>query len=169
MTAVTSRRIFAWLFLLCVMLLGVGFYVEYVDGILPCPLCVLQRFAYGAVAVVALIAWLHRYKGGASHVYGLLSFLFAGCGVALAWRQVWLQGLPPSADAACVPGLTYLFKVFPFTKAMMIILKGTADCALVHWTLFGFTMAEWSLACFVAIALVTLWQLFCPIRSRLFR
>jgi len=32
------------------------------------------------------------------------------------------------------------------------VLSGSGECAEVNWTLFGFSMPEWTLLCFVLLA-----------------
>lgn len=166
-----SKVRFFWfvLLLFVICLLAVGFYVEYVEGILPCPLCVLQRFAYAGVGLMALLGLLWPYKAWGYRFFAVLALLFSSLGIALATRQVWLQHQVLDPNAPCVPGLRYLFKVFPFTRALEIALRGTTDCGQVTWQLWGFSMAEWSLICFASLAIAALVLLFWPTpRQRLF-
>jgi protein dithiol:quinone oxidoreductase len=166
MTIKTSRRIFALVFLGCVALVGLGYYVEYVEGVMPCPLCIMQRFAYCAVGIIALLACLHRYKACGGRVYAFLGLVFSCAGLGMAWRQVWLQHAPSDSAAACIPGLTYLYKTFPFFRATKMALQGSAECGQIHWTLWGYSMAEWSLCCFILLAVVMFWILSAPCRAK---
>jgi disulfide bond formation protein DsbB len=38
----------------CTGLVGASFYVQHVLGVEPCPLCIIQRFTYLALAIVFL-------------------------------------------------------------------------------------------------------------------
>lgn len=155
--ALLGRRTLPWLFIAvpvgCVLLLLMGFYVEYTDGILPCPLCVLQRFAYGLVGLAALVGVISQ---SARCVSAWSAAVFSLLGAGFAWRQVYLQVQPANPNASCVPGLSYLFHMFPFPKAVQLALTGTADCAKVHWALWGLSMARLSLIAFGCLLLLTL-------------
>ena len=73
----TSRWVFAGIFLVCAALLAVAFYMEHVMGLEPCPLCWLQRFGFMGAGLVALLAFLHGPSGWGIRVYGLLLALWA--------------------------------------------------------------------------------------------
>jgi len=96
--------------LLCAALLGYGYYLEYVEFLDPCNLCKLQRVAFMAVILFAVIGMVHGSTGAASRVYHLLIALSATAGAALAGRQVWLvrgnrAGEPDLGHQRLPPGL----------------------------------------------------------------
>src|SRR4249919_3667871 len=83
-------------FAVAAALLAYAVFAQYGQLFDPCPLCIFQRIAMAAVGVVGLAAALHNPRGRAGRVaWGLLAFLAAAIGVALAGRHVWLQHLPP--------------------------------------------------------------------------
>lgn len=145
-------------FLGCATLLAVGLYLEHVEGLEPCPLCVVQRVAFVAVGLVALIAALHGPQRGGRRVYAGLTLLFAAGGAATAGRQIWLQTLPPDQLPACLPSLDYMLEALPFQDILRLLLHGTADCAEVTWSLLGLSIPEWSLLAFAACGAVALFQ-----------
>ncbi|MDF1760686.1 MAG: disulfide bond formation protein B [Coxiellaceae bacterium] len=147
------RTFFAVLFVACVVLLSVGYYIQYADGLLPCTLCIFQRVAYAATGVIALLGVIIPYRRNGFRVIAFFGLLTSLAGVGLAWRQVWLQHQPLDPNAPCMPGLSYLFQVFSFPRALGMALQGTADCGQIRWTLWSLSMAEWSLVCFVGLAL----------------
>ena len=73
--------------LACALLLGFGYYLQYVRGLEPCPLCLVQRGFFYAVGVVFIIAAFHRPARIGAAVYATLAFLFAAGGAATAARQ----------------------------------------------------------------------------------
>lgn len=83
----------------------------------------------------------------------------AAGGLAAAGRQVWLQHLPPELVPACGPSLEYMLETFPFAEALKMLILGDGNCAEVDWTFIGFSMAEWSLAWFIAFFCAAMWQL----------
>jgi disulfide bond formation protein DsbB len=64
----------------------IGFAVYYLQGVLgllPCPLCVMQRIAFLLFGVTALIAGLHRPGGTLRWLYLVLLQLWAAAGAVV--------------------------------------------------------------------------------------
>jgi len=112
-----------------------------------------------AVLAVCAIATLHGPRGGARVAYAIGTLLFAAGGAAIASRQVWLQHLPADKVPACGPGLFFMLENFPLAQTLKRLFSGSGECAVVDWTFLGLSIAEWSLACFVALALYAAWLL----------
>jgi disulfide bond formation protein DsbB len=141
----------------CAALLGYGFYLQYHDGQDPCPLCLVQRGFYFALLFIFLIAAIHGPRKVGMVLYGLLAFVVAAGGAAVAGRQVWLQHLPPDQVPKCGPDLYYMLDNLPIAKVVTNLLKGSGQCAEVTWRFLGLSIAEWSLAWFVIFAVLSLW------------
>lgn len=153
----TTRSAFALAALACALLLGFGYYLQYGQGLEPCPLCLLQRGFFYAVAAVCLAAALHdRWP----MFYGVLAALLSSGGAAVAGRQVWLQHLPPDKVPQCGPDLFFMLENFPLSRTLTTLVSGTGECAKVDWTFLGLSIAEWSLGWFVGLALYALWLAF---------
>ena len=140
--------------LACVGLLAYGYYLQYFEGQDPCPLCLLQRGSYYALIVVFAAAALHNPARKGRIAYGVAAFLAAGSGVGVATRQVYLQHLPPEQVPACGPDLFFMMDNLPIARTLQLLFRGSGQCAEVKWTFLGFSIAEWSLAWFVAFALL---------------
>lgn len=143
-----TRTIFLTGAAICLALIGAALYFQYVMGLDPCPLCILQRICVIALGVVWLGAGLHNPGSAGVRVYGVLTILIAAIGAGVAGRQVWLQHLPADQVPACGPGLEYIIETFPMHEALGIILRGSGDCAEVDWTFLGLSMAGWMLVVF---------------------
>src|SRR5262245_1254513 len=141
----------------CALLLGFGFYLQYAKGLEPCPLCLVQRAFFVAVMAVCLIAAIHRPRRLGAAVYGVLAALFALGGAAVAGRQVWLQHLPADKVPQCGPDLFFMMENFPLSRTLKTLFSGTGECAAVDWTFLRLSIAEWSLICFGALFLYSLW------------
>ena len=139
----------------CALLLAVGYYLQHVRGLEPCPLCLVQRGFFYAVLVACLVGALH---GRWLAFYAALAALFAAGGAATAGRQVWLQHLPPDKVPQCGPVLFFMLDNFPLSRTLRTLVTGTGECAVVDWTFVGLSIAEWSLAWFVALALFLSWR-----------
>lgn len=164
--SLTPRLLFAATALACAGLLAYGYYLQYHDGLEPCPMCIFQRLCFMGVLVICAIGAIHGPRGAGRLVYGGLTVLVALVGGGIAARQVWLQHLPEDRVPACGPGLEYMLEMYPLADVIRKALRGSGDCALVDWTFLGLSIAEWSLACFTLVAFVHLHQLVRGARER---
>ena len=152
-----SRAGFAAAFLICAGLLGFAYYLQYVEQQNPCPLCMVQRVAFYALAAVFLLGALHGPARRGVMVYSLLAFVVAALGAAVAARHVWLQNLPTHLVPSCGPGLEYMIKRFPLANVLTKVLMGSGECAEAGWKFLGLTIAGWSLLWLVALGLFALY------------
>jgi len=155
-----SPRIFySIIFVICASLLGFGLYLEHSVGLEPCPLCIFQRVAYIVIALFALIAVIHNPRKLFERIYTGLILITSLCGAGIAGRQVWLQHLPEDKIPECGPGLEYMLDAFPLTDALRMILSGSGECAEVQWTFLSFSIAEWSILCFIGFVIASVMML----------
>ena len=151
------RLVSAVLVLCSIIGLTFALYLEHVQGLEPCPLCVFQRVGLIGMGLIALLAFIHNPISNAmKRGYALLAAVAIGWSVAVAARHVWLQHLPPS----CGPGLNYLVDALPFNAVLKEVLSGSGECAVIDWTFLGQSLPFWSLIYFSLILLICLWQLF---------
>ena len=153
MTSIKTRTIFLLVFLCCLGLISFGLYLQHVDGLEPCPLCILQRYAFVAIGLVALVAGIHGPKKIGMRLYGIGIALFSLAGITVASRHVWLEHLPKNEAPACGPGLDFIVDSFPLSKALPMIFKGSGECAEVQWRFLGLSISEWALAWFLLFLL----------------
>ena len=151
-----DRRLYLFIVLACLSLLGFGYYLQFVQDLDPCPLCILQRVAYLGVGLVCLMGFLH---GSATRIYNALALVCALAGAAIATRQVWLQHLPPERVPECGPGLDFILQAFPIFDALKLIFTGSGECAETVWTFLSLSIAEWSLFWFCALSALLLYHL----------
>src|SRR5881396_992508 len=101
------RWVFAAIFAVCAAMIGYALFLQEYQGLEPCPMCILQRYAFVAIAVVALVAAIH----------GPLVALFAIAGAGVAMRHSWLQHFPPAMET-CGTDLEFLINTFPLSQAL---------------------------------------------------
>lgn len=152
----TPRIWFFLGFLGCVGLLGVGAILQFVEHLEPCPLCISQRIAILLVGLVFLSAAIHN---SGIKIYALAGMIVALCGAAISIRHIWIQHLPPDEVPECGPGLSYVFENFPLADTIKLMLNGTGDCAKIDWTMFGLSIPELTLMAFIALALLSVFQI----------
>lgn len=149
----TPRTIYAAVFVACTALIGFALYLQHAQALEPCPMCILQRYAFIAIAAVALIAAIQNPRGRALVVYSGSVVLFALTGGGIAARHSWLQHFPVKSFS-CGADLGYLLNTFPLAKALPAIFSGTGECSKVEWRILGLSIPEWALVWFAIFAAV---------------
>lgn len=151
-----ARPLFFALFVTCFGLLGAGLYLQHVVGLQPCPMCIMQRYAFVVVGLIALTASLQGPGTTGARIYAGLIGLAALTGAGIAARQSWMQIYPPEFPE-CGPGLEYMLDSFPLGQSLPMIFRGAGDCSAIDWTFLGLSLANWSLICFGATLVFAGW------------
>jgi protein dithiol:quinone oxidoreductase len=138
-------------FAACAALIGYALFVQYVQGLEPCPLCILQRVAVMVVGALFLIAALHNPAERGARVYGVLIDLAALAGIIVAARHMWIMAQPPGSVAECGASLDYMMDVLPLHEVLMKVLSGSGECAKLDWQFAGLNMPTWVLMTLVAL------------------
>ncbi|MCF8161139.1 MAG: disulfide bond formation protein B [Polaromonas sp.] len=151
------RRVFAFLSLVCLAMLAFGLYLQHSQGLEPCPMCIVQRYALLSVAILA--GSLSASASKRVHFGGsLVLLLAAGFGAFVAARQSWLQWYPPEV-ATCGRDFYGMIENFPLNRAIPMIFKGSGDCSAIDWTFLGGSIANWAFLVFSATVLLALLML----------
>jgi disulfide bond formation protein DsbB len=153
LTPTKSRPLLLAIAFACFAMLGVALYLQHAMDMLPCPLCVIQRYLFLAVAVGCLIgAGIGKPKVGFG--IGLLAALG---GLAVAGKHLYVLA-HPGFSCGIDPLETSLNKIFPATMLPSVFrADGMCEDALAPF--FGLSIPQWSFFGFAVIALVTLWAL----------
>jgi len=146
----SSRLIFLAIFLACAGLIGFALYLQHSLGLEPCPMCILQRYAFIVVGVIALVAAIHNPALRGRRIYGGLLVVMAATGGGVAIRHVYLEHYPPKLFD-CGADVGFMLESFPLTEALPMIFRGTGDCTKVPWRFLSLSIAEWSLICFALL------------------
>ena len=138
-------------------LIGVALYLQHGLDMLPCPLCVIQRYLFLTIAIVCLIGALAR-KPRLGAGLGLLAAL-GGLGVAGKHLYVLAH---PGLSCGIDPMETALNKI-PTATLMPFLFRADGLCedATAPW--FGLSIPQWAFLWFALFALASAWLL---IRSR---
>lgn len=155
LSLLSARRFHGLVAVTAFGLLGVAFYMEYQMGLEPCPLCMFQRIMFFAIGIFSLLSAL----GGKAVWHRKMAWpivLFSLLGAALAIRHLYLQSLPADELPACLPGLSYMFEVFPWQEILQAMVMGTGECGDVVWTFLGLSIPGWTLVAFVAMGALNL-------------
>ena len=72
------RTLYGACALLCATLLAVALYLQHIQGIEPCPLCLIQRVVVIALGAIFLMAACHDPNVAGRRAYGLVPIVLAG-------------------------------------------------------------------------------------------
>jgi len=159
------RAGFAVVFAISAVLLGYALFAQFVQGFEPCPLCILQRFAFIVIALGSLAGLIHGARGRWRWLWGGVVFAGGLWGVVTAGRHLWLQSLPPDQVPGCGPGFAFMVEYFSMFEAIKEAFTGSGECAEVDWALFGISMPGWTLVWYVVLMTITALTLRRTLRS----
>ncbi len=126
--------------------------VEYLD---PCNLCILDRAVVIGLCIVFAIALIHNPVNVGRKVYAALATLLSLTGIAICARHIWLQNLPKDQVPDCGAGFWYMLDTMPLAGFLDTILNGSGECADIQWQLFGLSIPELTLILFVTFLLLS--------------
>lgn len=130
-------------------------------GLQPCHLCIFQRLLFMLIAVLALGAALLPGRGLARLVMGGLVALVAAGGTATAAYQTWLQEQPPGAVACLGSELSPIERLVEWLGQLQPdLFLATGFCEDKVLVVFGLSLVQWALLCFILVLLTTLWSWF---------
>lgn len=151
------RIVFALVFVACLGLdLFAIYYLQEWLGLEPCPMCVLQRYAFFAIAGVALIGAIWNPRGAALKTLCVLTLVFAIAGGAVAVRHSYVQHFPPKVET-CGTDLEGMINTLPLGEAFPKIFQGTGSCSAVTWKFLGLSIPEWGIVWFAIFAIAAIW------------
>lgn len=156
-----TRLLNAFLVIASVLGTVYALYLQYALHLDPCPLCIFQRIGLWAMGIFAILSVIFNPKNLSKWLLWLGSFVGAIWSFGVASRHTWLQHLPADKVPACGPGLNYWVETLPILQVFEQVLKGSGECAVIDWTLFGVSIPEQSMVFFGVLILVHIiiaWQ-----------
>lgn len=143
MKKITYKRWQILLTFLSLFILASSFYFQYIKGLQPCPLCLMQRLCVFLLFLTCFMGvYVKSLRGG--KWLTVFQMFFAVGGLFFASRQLWLQSLPIGQTPACLPDFSVLMRYFPWSDVLHAFLWGTGDCAEVSWQWLGLSMPAWA-------------------------
>lgn len=139
-------------FLACFGIVAMALVIQTQNNLEPCPLCISQRIVFMCLGVLFLLSGWGPAQHWFKKLLTLVQVLTALGGVGVAIRHWWLQAHREYVIADCGVGFDYMFENFPLQKAFTLIFRGTGDCAAIDWTLFGLSLPQLALICYVFFA-----------------
>lgn len=148
-----NRTILMTLSALCFAMLGAALYLQHYKQMLPCPLCVIQRYAFFFGGMFCLAAASAKYFKAWS-VVALASTL---AGLFYAGKQLWVLA-HPGFSCGIDPMQTMLNKI-PTAIYLPWIFQADGLCEDAVDTLFSLSIPQWSALWFAIISAALLFVL----------
>lgn len=131
-------------------LIGGALYFQIAERMLPCPLCIIQRYAFIVTAIGSLIAMgsseLKRKIGCCIGLYGTLT----GGGVAL--HQLYVIAHP---DISCgIDPIQTAVNNLPLAQWLPIVFSADGMCGTYYDPFLGLSIPQWSLFWFAIFTVI---------------
>ena len=163
----STRNLRLFEFLVCAGLIIFALYLQHNEGLAPCPMCILQRYAFILIGLFAFVSALARRQRLISTIMSVLISISSAFGLGVAGRHVWLEHNPPKIFD-CGADLGFMVDTFPLAEALPMIFRGTGDCSVVLWRFLGFSIAEWAMALFLLLLITEIWFMRKLLRKQVF-
>lgn len=135
-----------------VALLAVALYLQHVEKMQPCPLCVIQRYAFAVVAIICLIAAFG--KEATARVGAALAALASLAGAGVAGWHIYIKANP---TVSCgIDPLETSLNTIPTAKLLPFLFEADGLCTTAYAPIMGLSLPQWALVWFVVIALFLL-------------
>ncbi len=149
-----SRHLLFAIAALCIGFLGFAVYMQHFKGVQACPLCVLQRYAFFALALFCFVGAFFNVLR-----IGVFSGLVAALsGAVIAGWQLWI-GTQPGAGCGIDP-LEKVVNSLITAKWLPFLFHAEGSCGDDKFRLFALSVPQWSLLWFAVFAMVLTWVLF---------
>jgi len=134
-------------------LIGVALYLQHAHDMLPCPLCVIQRYLFLAIGIASLAGALAgKIKAGAG-----VALLAALGGLGVVGKHLYVLA-NPGFSCGIDPMETMLNKI-PTATLMPWLFEADGLCENATDGLFGLSIPQWSAVWFVLLTLTLIWVL----------
>lgn len=143
-----SRAYFLLIAVLSFAMLGAALYFQFVEGYQPCPLCIMQRFAFVGIGLFSLLAALAQNTRTLWQGLGMLSGV---AGIAVAGYHVSLL-LNPKSSCGIDP-LENWVNQLPTARLLPQVFFSDGLCTAPLPPLFGISIPGWSLIWLVILTL----------------
>ena len=149
----SNRQILFAISSICFALIAVALYLQHIQQMLPCPLCVIQRYRFLAIGIASLVSAI----SGKVREGTVLALLAAIGGLVTVGKHLYVIA-NPGFSCGIDPMETFLNKI-PTATYLPFLFRADGLCedALAPW--FGLSIPQWSFLWFGLFALVLAWAL----------
>ena len=128
-------------------LVGAALYLQHVHDMLPCPLCVLQRYAFLGIALFSLVgALMKKPKVGIS-----LALVSGIAGLGVVGKHLYVLANP--GFSCGIDPLTTTLNKIPTATLLPWLFKADGWCEAATDQIIGLSIPQWSAIWFVALTM----------------
>lgn len=148
-----TRKIYFAIFFTCSCLLGFAWFIQNFGWLgvkyPPCPLCILQRLAFLAVAICSLLAGIFY----SSHrIFHYCALSFASLGLLVALRHQWVIANP---QVSCgLDPIEVFINQFEIAQAVPSFFKADGFCTMSLPPILLLSISQWSLVFMSALLIL---------------
>ena len=155
MTRLSFKRVYFISFLIACIFIGFTIFIQSWHILLPCPLLHIERIIMGLLALIFIIIALYNHTRLSKKIWSWLACATSLLGALVAGRHVWLQQF--SMGEVSIDGFAEQSSQSSFVHYLHQAIN-SALCVQVQWSIFGISLAGWTLALFVLFAVLCVWQ-----------
>jgi disulfide bond formation protein DsbB len=149
----SSRNALLLIAAVSIALVGAALYLQHAKDMLPCPLCVIQRYLFLGIAIFSLIgAFANKIKALAT-----LALLCALGGLGVVGKHLYVLA-HPGFSCGIDPMETMLNKV-PTATMLPWLFRADGLCEAAQDTVLGLNVPQWSAVWFVLLTAGLVWVL----------
>ncbi|MFF7707136.1 disulfide bond formation protein B [Pseudomonas sp. NPDC007930] len=141
-----ERRFLVLLGVICLALIGGALYLQVALGEMPCPLCILQRYALLFIALFAFLAAAMPGKRSMTFFEALVVLSAVG-GIVAAGNHAWVLAHPTESCGADL--LMPIVDSLPPARWLPDVFEVRGFCVTPYPPLLGLSLPQWALVAFV--------------------
>lgn len=134
-------------------LVGFALYLQHGMDMLPCPLCVIQRYIYIGIALICFI--VAALPNSMTRTGSGLATLTALSGVGVAGWHLWIKA-HPTVSCGIDPLETSLNKI-PTAELLPFLFKADGLCTTEYAPILGLQIPPWSFIWFGILSILLVW------------
>ncbi|UVW30482.1 disulfide bond formation protein B [Massilia sp. H6] len=149
----TSRQILFAISSICFALIAVALYLQHIEQMQPCPLCVIQRYMFLAVGVASLVSAI----SGKIREGTVLALMAALGGLYAVGKHLYVIA-NPGFSCGIDPMETFLNKI-PTAEYLPWLFRADGLCAGATDSVLGLAIPQWSALWFVILSVLLVFVL----------
>lgn len=149
----TSRQILYAISSICFALIAVALYLQHIQQMQPCPLCVIQRYMFLAVGVASLVSAI----SGKIREGTVLALMAALGGLYAVGKHLYVIA-NPGFSCGIDPMETFLNKI-PTAEYLPWLFRADGLCAGATDSVMGLAIPQWSAIWFVVLSVLLVFVL----------
>lgn len=134
-------------------LVGFALYLQHGKDMLPCPLCVIQRYIYIGIALICFI--VAALPNSMTRTGSGLATLTALSGVGVAGWHLWIKA-HPTVSCGIDPLETSLNKI-PTAELLPFLFKADGLCTTEYAPILGLQVPSWAFIWFSILSILLIW------------